>query len=266
MKTKTLFVYLFLPFVLNCQIISKVELKFNGYYSFVKQNYKYTVNEYNTVYAYQLQTNGNLTDTGFSYKPIYGIVDPHNYLTYEPEIILRKFLFKERLDIGFKYGIKRTKIKHDFAINPLRARITAIVPMKVDQTIYYSSLGLQIAYYMPKIKSRIEIGIENSMPHKRIESSTRSITTDFRFYAFTVEPTRNFKHGGGIFCYFINYNYFITPHLFIGFNYKFSRGGDATDKFNLQEFINQESKLTHEGYYTNGLRLLGLNVGYSLNF
>ena len=106
--------------------------------------------------------NGNLTDTGFSYKPIYGIVDPHNYLTYEPEIILRKFLFKERLDIGFKYGIKRTKIKHDFAINPLRARITAIVPMKVDQTIYYSSLGLQIAYYMPKIKSRIEMGIENS--------------------------------------------------------------------------------------------------------
>ena len=186
MKSKTLFVYLFLPFVLNCQIISKVELKFNGYYSFVKHNYQYAVNEYNTLYAYQLQTNGNLTDTGFSYKPIYGIVDPHNYLTYEPEIILRKFLFKERLDIGFKYGIKRTKIKHDFAINPLRARITAIVPMKVDQTIYYSSLGLQIAYYMPKIKSRIEMGIENSMPHKRIESSTRSITTDFRFYAFTV--------------------------------------------------------------------------------
>lgn len=47
-------------------------------------------------------------------------------------------------------------------------------------------------------------------------------------------------------------------------NYKFRRGGEATDRFKLYDIKND--RLTHDGFYTNGLRLLGLNVGYSLNF
>ncbi len=264
MKTKTLFVYLFLPFVLNCQIISKVELKFNGYYSFVKHNYQYATNEYNTVYAYQVQTNGLDTDTTLSYKPIFGIVDPHDYLAYEPELIIRKFLINNRLDIGLKFGIKKTKIKHDYSFNPLQSRVITVLVLKVDQTVYYGALGLQLAYYMPKIKSRIEIGIENSMPLRRTESHTRDILTDDANYLFQLDSDRNFKHGGGIWCYNLNYNYFITSHLFVGINYKFSKGGDATDRFGLYDI--KTNRLTHEGYYVNGLRLLGLNVGYSLNF
>ncbi|MBK8244125.1 MAG: hypothetical protein IPK88_11925 [Saprospiraceae bacterium] len=263
MKVRILF-YLFLPTLLSSQVISKVELKFNGYYSFVKHNYQYSTNEYNTVYAYQVQTNGLDTDTTLSYKPIFGIVDPHDYLAYEPEIIIRKFLINNRLDIGLKFGIKKTKIKHDYSFNPLQSRVITVLVLKVDQTIYYGALGLELAYYMPKIKSRIEIGIENSMPLKRVESSTREIFTDFEYYAYIVDSDRNFKHGGSIWCYNLNYSYYITPNIFVGVNYKFRRGGEATDRFKLYDIKND--RLTHDGFYTNGLRLLGLNVGYSLNF
>lgn len=264
MKIRVLFFCLFMPILLNCQIISNVELRLNGYHAFVNTNYSYTTNNYNTVYAYTRMPDGSEFDSIRIYKSIFGIVDPHSYLTFEPEITVRKKFLKNKFDIGLKYGIKLTKIKHDFAINPYHSRIVTILVLKAEESVYYHSLGIQLAYYLSKINSRIEIGIENSMPLRRTESHTRDILTDDANYLFQLDSDRNFKHGGGIWCYNLNYNYFITSHLFVGINYKFSKGGDATDRFGLYDIKN--NRLTHEGYYVNGLRLLGLNVGYSLNF
>ena len=254
-----------IPFYINSQIISKIEFRMNGYYSFVKQNYKYLINEYNTVYAYHRLKNSVDTIPFLEDRPIYGIVDPHPYLAFEPEISIRKSFFKKKLELGLKLGIKQTRISHDYVMNVLGSSILTISLSKVDQKIYYGAVGLQIAYYSAKFKSRIELGIENSLPLKRIESSTRLIYNISSAYIFVHEASRNFKHGGGLWCYTINYNYFLKPYLFVGVNFKYREGGDAVERFKLFEHFNND-KVTHLGSYTNGLRFLGVNIGYSYNF
>ncbi|MEP7196659.1 MAG: hypothetical protein ABI851_09070 [Saprospiraceae bacterium] len=245
----------------HSQIISNIEFKFNNCYIFTDRNINYR----NKLFDVHLPNYYRNSEPFPNLSKINGIIENYNYISIDPEIILRRRIYKNIFDCGFNLGYKRFVSKHNVYYNPGGDFLNAVLLSRVNFSYHSINFGLLLSYKIPSLKTRIQVGVEhygNFLNNSWNQYILIAQADNFQYTNTTLfSGDGYFKRGKKVLS--VQFDYCFKKNWLVGAGIKISRYGNFFESIGIFDY--SLDKNTHNAYIEDKLLQASFNIAYVIN-
>lgn len=246
-----------------------VDLKLHGFYAYTGGNVVYETRTFNTIiYTFDGNRAGSdpkNQDKFIKKRELKGIVDYRDYLSWEPELNLKKTFFKNRFEIGLKLAYKMKRRDYDYIFSHPFVSNEPISPyneITTQETIHYCSFGIQIGYHFRKPGIWVRAGIDRNY-NNLISNEFISITYSSTGFSFKdVHSRLGFWDGTYPFAFEISKS--LSDNLYTGLSFRFNLlqkfDGSVIESFELTDTNN--NVVLQKGAIEMKDLMIGIHIGY----